>query len=588
MCGICGQYKFNNDLIDRPLIRRMAKKLYHRGPDDGGFYFENKMGLGHRRLSIIDLKLGRQPMSNEDQTVWIAGNNEIYNFVELRNELESKGHCFGTNSDTEVIVHLYEDLGERCVEKLIGMFAFAVWDKKKKKLFLARDRFGIKPLHYFYDKNNFIFASEIKALLEYKDIDKTFDFSAIDRYFTFLYTIEPNTVFKKIHKLAPAHYLVCQDGEVSIRKYWGKDFLDVKKFSEKYYLEKLKSGLDLSVKMTLRSDVPVGVFLSGGIDSSVISGLASKYNVGLKTFSVTFAEKIYSEERFSRLMAEKFLFDHHELVLSVTDAFNAIPKIVSMLDEPFADSSCIPTYYVSKLARKYVKTVLTGEGGDELFAGYPWHVNKIVKKNSLSFLLRPCEKMIFDSDMRNELYLRDFAKQIKLDRCEGINIDAGKLKKLNILNKLLYIDLRTYLPSDMLVKVDRMSMLNSLEARLPFLNHDFAEFASNIPAGFKIKDGVRKYILKKAFGGFLPKQIINRRKMGFAIPIDIWLWQKNKFSSMIYEVLSDKRTKNRGFFNSNVVKKMFHEHQNLIRLHGHRIWTLFMFEMWHRNFMDGN
>ncbi len=588
MCGICGQFNFNRRSADKDLVRKMAYLIRHRGPDDEGFYFEGNLGLGHRRLNIIDLKTGHQPMSNEDQTVWIVANNEIYNFIELREELQAKGHSFRTNSDTEVIIHLYEELQERCVEKLIGMFAFAIWDRRKKRLFLARDRFGIKPLHYFYDKNCFLFASEIKALLEYRNIDKTLNPLAIDQYFRLLYIVEPNTIFKKIHKLAPAHYLICNGKDVYVKKYWDADFLTSRKFNEEYYIENLRNRLNQSIKLTLRSDVPVGVFLSGGVDSSSVAGLAGKFNTKVKTFSVIFKEKMFSEEKFSRLMADKFSFDHHELIITADDAFKAIPKVASMLDEPFADSSCIPTYYVSKLARNHVKTVLTGEGGDELFAGYPWHTDRIAGKKNLNFLLNSPKRAIFNDSMLKQLYSHNFMQQAGFKSTKNTNIDINKLRKLNNLNKLLYVDLKVYLPSDMLVKMDRMSMFNSLEARLPLLNHDFAEFVLAIPSNLKISKGIRKYILKKSLRNLLPASIINREKMGFSIPMDIWLWRKGKFSDMIYDVLFDQRTKKRGYFDFAAVKKMFYEHDHLICLHGHRIWALFMFELWHRNFLDKN
>ncbi len=586
MCGIAGQFNFEDKPVDQKLVRTMTRALSHRGPDGEGFYFDQHVGLGHRRLSIIDLETGRQPMRNEDGTIWLVSNGEIYNFVELREELKSKGHTFSTASDTEVILHLYEELGERCLEKLIGMFAFTIWDQKKRRLFLARDRFGIKPLHYFYDKDTFIFASEIKALLKYEGIDKTLNPSALDQYFTFLYVVDPNCIFKRIRKLPPAHYLICEHEKIYIKKYWDLEFPSNGKYSEAYYEDHLKTALEESIQVTLRSDVPVGVFLSGGIDSSVVAALAKKANKNIKTFSVVFEESIYSEEKYSRLVAKNLNTDHHELVVTRDDAFKAVPKIASFLDEPFADSSSIPTYYVSKLAKSFVKTVLTGEGGDELFAGYDWHTDRIFGKLDLKSLLTPPSKVIFGPRERRKLYSADLANEIKVDRFGDLDIDFKRLDELSVLNKFLYLELKTYLPSDMLVKLDRMSMMNSLEGRLPLLNHHYVEFVNKIPSNLKFKGSVRKYLFKKAFSNFVPKEIIRRRKRGFEIPLEIWLWQNGKFRDMVYNVVFDSKTKKRGYFNYKMIEKMFYEHDRLLKAHHHEIWTLFILELWHRNFLD--
>ena len=586
MCGICGQINFNGAPGDKALIKAMTGTLKHRGPDDEGYYFDRNVGLGHRRLSIIDLATGHQPMSNEDGTIWIVSDSEIYNYIELRKELKSRGHIFSTKSDTEVIIHLYEELQERCVEKLIGMFAFSIWDRKRKKLFLARDRFGIKPLHYFYNKNILIFASEIKALLKYKHIDKTLNPAAIDQYFTFLYIVDPNTIFKQIHKLPPAHYLVCENKRLYIKKYWDIKFIRDSKHGERYYSDNLKLRLNESIKSTLRSDVPVGVFLSGGIDSSAVAGLATKFNKKINTFSVIFKEKLYSEEQYSRLASKAFNTEHYELTVGKKEAYKAIPKIASFLDEPFGDSSCIPTYYISKLARGSVKTVLTGEGGDELFAGYPWHRNRIYGGHRLKTLMAAPGKVIFNDKLRHLLYSHDVRKEVNPDYFNNVNIDFKRLNRLNTLNKLLHIDLNIYLPSDMLVKLDRMSMLNSLEARVPMLNHNYVEFVASIPSVLKFKSGIKKYLFKKTFTHIVPKKIIDRTKMGFSVPLDIWLWQKGKFRDLIYDVIFDSRTKRRKYFNYKIIEKMFYEQERLLQLHGHQIWTLFMFEMWQRNYLD--
>ena len=310
MCGILGQFNFAGEPADQRLVKNMARTLQHRGPDDENFYFDKNIGLGHRRLSIIDLENGRQPMHNEDSTIWLVSNSEIYNFIELRQELKSKGHTFFTESDTEVIVHLYEEMGERCVEKLVGMFAFALWDQRRRRLFLARDRFGIKPLHYFHDQKTFIFASEIKALLKYRGIDKTLNRAAIDQYFAFLYILEPHTIFKRIYKLPPAHYLICDEKGITVKRYWNLEYACNGKYSEAGYVDRLRSSLADNIKMTLRSDVPVGVFLSGGVDSSAVAALAQRFRRDIKTFSVVFEEGLYSEEKYSRLVAQTLDTDH--------------------------------------------------------------------------------------------------------------------------------------------------------------------------------------------------------------------------------------------------------------------------------------
>ena len=564
----------------------MTGALHHRGPDGTGFHFEQHVGLGHQRLSIIDLKTGRQPMKNEDGTLWLVLNGEIYNFLELKKELKAKGHVFSTHSDSEVVLHLYEEMGERCVEKLIGMFAFAIWDRKRRRLFLARDRFGMKPLHYFIGKDTFLFASEIKALLQYPGLDKALNFSALDQYFTFLYVLEPSTIFEEIQKLPPAHYLICEENKITLQKYWDFEFPSQKKHSEKFYEEGLKSRLEESIKLTLRSDVPVGVFLSGGIDSSVVTALVKAQERKVKTFSVTFEETLYSEKTYSRLAAKTFKTDHHELMVTKQDALRAIPKLASFLDEPFADSSAIPTYLISKFAKGFVKTVLTGEGGDELFAGYPWQKSRISGKGSLKDLLTVPSKMIFNHQARQSLYSAEVRRKIPGNIFKDVDIDLGYLKKLNTLDQYLYLDFKTYLPSDMLAKMDRMSMANSLEGRFPFLNHPLVEFVNSVPSSLKLKNGIRKYLLKKTFGAMIPKAILKRPKMGFSVPLNTWMWEQGKFRDFVYDVLFDSKTKRRGYFNYAVIEKMFLEHDRLITMHDQRIWTLLMFELWHRNFLD--
>lgn len=587
MCGICGQFNLNNTPVDQRLIKKMTRTLIHRGPDGEGFYFDRNIGLGHRRLSIIDLEKGRQPMTNEDDSIWIVFNGEIYNYIELKEELKTKGHQFTTKSDTEVIVHLYEELGEKCVEQLTGMFAFCIWDKKKNRIFLARDRLGMKPLYYFSNHKTFIFASELKALLCYAEIDKTLDLSSLDYYLSFLHVLESHSIFKQIHKLLPGHYLVHDSKGYRIHQYWDVPFFEDTgdRRSEKYYSECLKKELDQTVKITLRSDVPVGIFLSGGMDSTVVTLAASKFQRPLKTFSVIFREELFSEEKYSRLVAKTFETEHHELVVTKTDAVEAARKIADFADEPFADASSIPTFCLSQYARKFVKVVLTGEGGDELFAGYPWHRNKLLKNRDAQTPEAWIPEGIYNSGLKRKLYRGDVYQPTDQDFSRNLNLNLKKLKKLNTLHKFLYLSLKTYLPSDLLVKMDRMSMMHSLEARIPFLNHPYSDYVCRIPPDLKYKNGVRKYLLKKTFKKIVPEKIIRRTKMGFAIPLDIWLWEKGKFRDMVYDTLFDSQSRQREYFNHRFVKQMASEHDSLTQLHGYRLWVLFIFEMWHRKFM---
>lgn len=585
MCGIAGQLNSHKKPADKRLVQRMAQALAHRGPDGEGFYFGENVGLAHRRLAVIDLKTGHQPMTNEDKSLWLVSNGEIYNFLELRDELKSKGHRFSTTSDTEVILHLYEELGERCVEKLVGMFAFSIWDQKRKRLFLARDRFGVKPLYYFYDPHFFLFASELKALLQCKKVSRALNFSAFDQYFTLLYTVEPHTIFREIHKLLPGHSLSIEGKTMTVRKYWDLSPLqwDPRDHpGERIYADQLRSQLSKSIDWTLRSDVPTGVFLSGGVDSSVVAALSAKSGQPVKTFSIGFREGLFDESPYSRLVAQSLNTEHHEFILTQADAVKAIPEIAKYLDEPFGDASAIPTYYVSKLARQFVKVVLTGEGGDELFAGYLWHDPQAARNKGLGAL----PTLPYDTLGRLRLYSADLKAELGKDLFPGHwDIDCTPSRKQDPLQKLLHLDLKTYLPSDLLVKVDRMSMANSLEARVPFLNHSYAEFVMALPSKFKIRHGVRKYLFKKTFRKMLPPKIAKRSKMGFSIPLDIWLWEKGRFREMVYDVLFDSKTRHRGYFNYRFIERMFSEHDKLTACHGYRIWALFMFELWQRNFL---
>ncbi len=588
MCGIAGQLSIDGSPPDRRLVRRMASTLALRGPDDEGFYFDDRIGLGHRRLSIIDLDAGSQPIGNEDGSIWVVSNSEIYNFKELRALLIKKGHRFSTKGDTEIIVHLYEEYGENFVEKLVGMFAFALWDKRKKKLLLVRDKFGIKPLYYFLDRHHLLFASEIKGILQYSALEKRLNYSALDDYFSFLYSAEPKTIFDNIHKLSPAHYLVYAGEKMTIRKYWDLNFDYGTVRPEKYYKEGLRRSLTESVKLALRSDVPVGVFLSGGIDSSVVSAVAKRLsNKSLKTFSVAFKEAPFNEAPFSRVVAEALNTNHHELLVTKEDAVRAIQKITAYLDEPFGDASCIPTYCLSEFARKSVKVVLTGDGSDELLAGYGWHTQNHEGTRSSHYSSKPISEVFYDEGGKAKLYSADLRKAVsRFSKLQEPETCGREWRRFSSLDKKLYTDIKTYLPSDILLKVDRMSMMNSLEARPPYLNDVYVDFVTTLPTKMKYKKGIGKYLLKKVFERDLPSPVIARKKMGFAIPMNLWLWEDGAFRDLVYDVLLDSKTRSRGIFNDRYVAHLLDQHSKLKQINGYQIWLLFMFELWQRKFID--
>ncbi len=589
MCGIVAVLNFNQKPINKQLLVKMSRVLSHRGPDEEGIYCDRFLGIAHQRLSIIDLNSGQQPMCNQDQSLWIVANNEIYNYIELRKEMISRGHKFTTESDTEVILRLYEEMGESCVEKLVGMFAFCIWDRNKEKLFVARDQMGIKPLYYFKQNNVFACASELKSLLLHPALRQTLSPEALKEYFKYLYINDPQTIFSNVHKLPAGHFLTIKKNDFKIKRYW--DISTPKSFPKKkeiVYQKELFSELQQSIALTLRSDVPVGVFLSGGVDSSIIAAVASKISSRpLKTFSVSFAEKMFDESPYSKQMAKLLGSKHYSLKITKDDATNILPKLFKILDQPFADSSCIPTFLLSELAAKHVKVVLTGEGGDELFAGYSWQKAAAEKEKSLSALINSPAKLIYNPSNHPLPLSKDFLKAIDFQSSKKTIPNLHKnIKAKNPLDRALIADLKTYLPSDMLVKLDRMTMANSLEGRVPFLNHPFVEYAMSIPAQFKFKGNIRKYILKKAFQKYLPSEIINRKKMGFAIPMDIWIWQKGSFRNIIYDTIYDKKTINRGLFDYKIVDRMFSEHDKLEARHEYRIWSIFVLEQWLRNYID--
>lgn len=628
MCGICGKININNrEVVDARLIHKMTEVLKHRGPDDEGIYINGNVGIGHRRLSIIDLsKDAHQPMSNEDKSIWIVCNGEIYNFQELRKVLEKKGHIFCSRSDTEVIIHLYEELGTDCVEKLRGMFAFCIWDEKRKRLFLARDRIGQKPLNYAIKNGNIIFASEIKSILQDPEISREVDINALDSYLTYQYVPAPETMFSGINKLPPAHSLVWENGKIKIERYWNLNFQNKINMAEDEFCQRTLDLLTEATKIRLVSDVPLGVFLSGGIDSSAIVGLMSKLSSHpVKTFSIGFEEETFNELKFARKVAKIFATDHHEYIVK-PEALNILPKIIWHFNEPFADSSCIPTYYLSKMTRQEVTVALNGDGGDETFAGYERYVaNKIaniynlipqsIRKNLVSFITTVLPEStrrkdfikrfkrfakandssrerryarwmsIFDDDLKSNLYSEKLKNRLKGIDSWNYLLDAYRQSDANnFIDATLFVDIMTYLPGDLLVKIDISSMANSLEARSPFLDHKLMEFAASIPSNLKLKGWTTKYLLKKALTKILPKDILNRRKAGFGVPIGTWFRQELK--DYAYDILLSEKSLKRGYFKKEAIKRILDEHTKGKIDHGARIWSLINFELWHQMFID--
>ncbi len=629
MCGICGIIYHNpSRAASEELVRSMSETIRHRGPDDGGIWVKNNVGLGFRRLAIIDLSpTGHQPMCNEDGSVWIAFNGEIYNFSELREELIKKGHTFRSRSDTETIIHLWEEEGERCVEKLRGMFAFAIWDSNKQSLFLARDREGKKPLFYAALNDRLIFGSEIKTILQDKEFVAAPDLEAIHHYLAYQSVPAPYSAFKGVKKLPPAHTLLYRNGHISLRRYWKLSYANkrlIRTPQEELALqEEIIERLREAVKIRLMSEVPLGAFLSGGIDSSIVVALmAGLSEQPVKTFSIGFTNEEYNELPYARMVAERYGTEHHEFVVT-PDAQSIFPELVWHYNEPFADSSAIPTYYVSKLAREYVTVILTGDAGDENFAGYSryqfdgnyslkdrlsYTLKRFVKGNphtgvffnpkdpfgtfkrlmglSQERLLYYLRITHFHEQYQKDLYTSEFRERLgnsyTVDRMLNIyrDSDAG-----DFLDSTLDLDLGLYLPDTLMTKVDVASMAHSLEARAPMLDHKFLEFAATIPSELKLKDGkVGKHIFKKAVEPYLPHEVIYRKKMGFGVPIDHWF--RNELKDMAYDTLLSQRAIQRGYFRRDYIEQMLTRHQSGETWH-YLIWNLLMLELWHLMFIDG-
>jgi asparagine synthase (glutamine-hydrolysing) len=626
MCGIVGfiSKEKNSPAKEREiLLDKMCKIITYRGPDEQGTVVKDRAALGMRRLSIIDIKSGQQPIYSEDGNLAIVFNGEIYNFQELKKELESIGHSFKTHSDTETILHAFEEFGPNCLEKLRGMFAFAIWNFRDETLFIARDRVGKKPLFYCLTKNgNFVFGSELKTLLAHGEIEKEIDFAALDSYLTFGYVPEEFCIFKNVQKLAPAHFLIFKNGKVQAEKYWDFNYKQATNIkSEDEYIEVLREKIKDAVNIRLISEVPLGAFLSGGVDSSTIVAMMSQIStMPVKTFSIGFNEDNYDELKYARVAAKHFGTEHHEFIVT-PDLVDLVDELVWHFDEPFSDSSALPTYMVSKMAREFVTVVLSGDGGDELFAGYTRYVidkkrsnfanlPKAIRKGVLQSIseklphaargknylynvsLDPIDRYIdslahFNAPRKRSLYSRDF--QAKLNGAFGagervFQAFAESVSTENTIDKLLYLDSKTYLPSDILTKVDRMSMANSLEARAPLLDHKLIEFVVNIPPMLKMKGLETKYILKKAMEGNVPHEILYREKQGFGVPISDWI--NAQLRERMHADLSDRQTLERGYFEKSYIQTLLDEHSESRRDHSHQLWLLWMLELWHRRFID--
>jgi len=616
MCGITGKIFFSQEKnIEESEIKRMTDVIQHRGPDDEGFYINKNVGLGFRRLSIIDLNTGHQPLSNESGSKWIVFNGEIYNFLELRRELQQKGYFFKTKTDTEVILKLYEEYGVHCVNYLRGMFAFAIWDNDTQQIFCVRDRFGIKPFYYYSDKEKLVFASEIKAILKSKNVDKTLSTDGLDSYFTFGYITSDLSIYKEIKKLQPAHYLLLSFKNkvtLQIKRYWEICFQPDYSKTENQWSEEIESALSESVKLHMISDVPLGAFLSGGIDSSsVVAMMAKNSNQPIKTFSIGFKEQKYNELQYARQIATKYGCEHHEQIVD-PESIDLLPKLVNAYDEPFADSSAIPTYYVSKLARKHVTVALSGDGGDELFAGYGiykrlndiysnplnfkspllnkfiWgNLHKIIPYNvrgkSATYFLSQNRKLV---SAYSNVWPRAERKKLLLNHGIVNTSTGSESYKEDILNKGSYdfvtnmqnLDLKTYMVDSILTKVDRASMINSLEVRVPLLDHKFAELTFKIPSYLKLQKNDQKYILKQAMAPYLPPSILNHPKQGFGIPLEFWF--KDDLKQYVNDTLLSANSHLGSYLNKSYVKDIILKNENGTKDFSTKIWPLLFFEEW--------
>ena len=636
MCGINGIALSSRSRreIDVRVLERMRDVLTHRGPDDEGLFVGGRVGLGHRRLSIVDVAAGHQPMTNEDGSLQIVYNGEIYNHADFRESLEARGHVYRTHCDTETILHLYEEEGARSVERLRGMFAFAIWDANRRELFVARDRLGVKPLYYVHaDDGSLYFASEIKALLEARAVAPEVNYAALPDYLANHATSGEETLFRGVKRLLPGHTLLWRDGQVQIEKYWDVSFdkgagEDSRRKTDDEYVAEWSELFRTSVRLRLMADVPLGMFLSGGIDSSAIAAVMSGMVAEpIKTFSVAFAEREANELEYARMAARAFKTDHHEILITPEQFFEALPRLVWHEDEPLAHPSSVALYFVSRLAAEHVKVVLTGEGSDELLAGYEryrktvynlalgarYHrwagdglrravqnrieslpaSSRVRHKLSRTFLCVPpeIESIYFDNfavfgrSMQRGLLTAEARERAgTTDPYAEVCRLLEKTDADTLLHRLLYADTKTYL-QELLMKQDQMSMAASIESRVPFLDHKLVEFTSRLPERLKLRGWTTKYVLRRSMKGVLPEAILRRGKMGFPVPVGSWF--RGPFRSVVDEYVLGERASSRGLFNQNFVRDLVARHQSGAENHSERLWSLVNFEMWMRRFIDG-
>jgi asparagine synthase (glutamine-hydrolysing) len=623
MCGIAGFVESTSAASpfgpdeSRALVHRMCEVIRHRGPDDEGVWLGDGVALGMRRLSIIDLSTGHQPIHNEDRSIWIVFNGEIYNFQELRRELEAAGHRFYTSTDTEVIVHAYEQWGKGAIARLRGMFGLAIWNTRTRTLLIARDRVGIKPMHYAAVNGRLYFGSELKSLLEAPDLPRDLDPDGLDHYLSFLYTPRDGSIFKSVRKLPAGNLLTWQDGRTVIEQFWQMPANETFKGSEADAVSQLGGVLKDAVRSHLISDVPLGAFLSGGIDSSLVVGLMAEVSGSrVKTFSIGFDEPEFDELEPARRVAQHFGTDHHEFVVK-PDGVAILDRLISHFDEPFADSSAIPTWYVSEMARRHVTVVLSGDGGDELFGGYDRYVPhpRVVSfdryspralrrvaaiaaaglrhgargKNFLRHVGRNEQGRYLDAirffgaDEKPALLMPDFRRAIEgPDPETRLARHFERFRHLPWPSQMMRFDAETYLPEDVLTKVDRMSMAHSIESRVPLLDNEVIAFASALPASVKIKDGRRKHVLKEAAARLLPQDILNRRKQGFGVPLGTWF--RGNLRELFADTLLSPASLQRGYFQPAFVQRLVDEHVSRKRDHTLRLWQLVIFEKWHQHY----
>jgi asparagine synthase (glutamine-hydrolysing) len=624
MCGIAGKLYFDpKKQIDAHQIKKMTDLIAHRGPDDDGVFIDGCIGLGNRRLAIVDLSpAGHMPMSDGSKKIWITYNGEIYNFLELKTELEKLGVKFHSHTDTEVIIELYKKHGTDCLKFLRGMFAFAIWDSEKKTLFAARDRIGKKPFKYYLDSHCFIFASELKSIFANSEVKKEPDPEAIDEYLTYQYVPHPKTGFKNIYKLEPGHFIVIQNGKLEKHKYWDLDYKAQENLSEAEWKRQIENKLTESIKLRLISDVPLGAHLSGGIDSSVVVALMAKISsTPVKTFSIGFQESDYNELPFARMVAQKYKTDHQEFIVE-PNAINILPKLAYHYEEPYADSSALPTWYLSELTRKHVTVALNGDGGDENFAGYSrYNAMKLYKllamipaKNALAevnrmlygattlkifrkgqrFLSSYSGKPVdfyrniidyLDQKDKDQIYTDDFKHGVAHSSWNSfIDQYYNSNHASNWLDKILYTDIKTYLPDDLLVKVDIASMAHSVEVRSPFLDHEFMEMTARIPSDLKLKGKNKKYILKQLAYDLLPRECIDRPKQGFGVPLEHW-FRGNLYDYLQTNLLDEKFIR-LGWFKRPGIQKLIDDHKSHKQNNANQLWALLMLRTWYQTWFE--